>query len=445
MWSGTHEAPIWLSSHFPVDAEAYGHVPGHEQVQHGIVVRNTFIDVCQPEDTDSDESQSMSPKNRRNLSAPPSPARRGRGGDTWEVESGEEEEEDDPGSIPSYQWSPENNLFMAAATKLWSDPARHNRDGAAGDPKFIGSPGRRPRFGLPERVGPPPPPQEPPPPPHEVPAYMAGNGRAARPGPVGVPLSFVQSSGGEDTEVPRRAPERGPVPGAAAPVGPLGPADRGPFHPAPGPFVQGVAGINISAALAAVGQGTGGGGRRGTADGGRGRGRGEAVKSGPMPLSGGGPKRTDYIRKYGAGASADADGHPGQQAITTMMLKNIPCRKSQEDVMAQIDKKGFGGLYDFFYLPRDVKFRANLGYAFINFVSPDDAARFQQEMNGYRFANSGSSKACAVVPAHVQGLMNNLAAFKRTEVMRSNRKPYFSGQPSHREGAGGTPDEANKF
>lgn len=153
-------------------------------------------------------------------------------------------------------------------------------------------------------------------------------------------------------------------------------------------------------------------------------GQGGGAAAGRVPLSGGGPKRTDYIRKYGP--QSDESGQPAVP-ITTVMLKNIPCRKCQEEVMMHIDRKDFGGRYDFFYLPRDVKFRANLGYAFINFLTPEDASRFQAEMNGYRFAGSGSSKACVVVPAHVQGLVNNLAAFKRTEVMRSSRKPYFSG------------------
>lgn len=146
-------------------------------------------------------------------------------------------------------------------------------------------------------------------------------------------------------------------------------------------------------------------------------------------MSGGGPKRTDYIKKYGpVSEHEEHDGGAvgGAVPITTMMLKNIPCRKSQEEVMMHIDQKNFGGRYDFFYLPRDVKFRANLGYAFINFLTPEDASAFSDEMNGYRFSGSGSTKACAVVPAHVQGLTNNLAAFKRTEVMRSSRKPYFS-------------------
>mmetsp|Transcript_15553 Transcript_15553/g.34090 ORF Transcript_15553/g.34090 Transcript_15553/m.34090 type:complete len:267 (-) Transcript_15553:190-990(-) len=152
-----------------------------------------------------------------------------------------------------------------------------------------------------------------------------------------------------------------------------------------------------------------------------------------VPLSGGGPKRTDYLKKYGGGGAAeegeeqDQGQAPAKKSvpITTMMLKNIPCRKSQEEVMQHIDLKGFDRRYDFFYLPRDVKFRANLGYAFINFATPEGAANFLDQMNGYRFSNSGSTKACVVVPAHVQGLKDNLAVFKRTEVMRSNRKPYF--------------------
>eukprot|EP00927_Polykrikos_kofoidii_P050789 TRINITY_DN44662_c0_g1_i1.p1 TRINITY_DN44662_c0_g1~~TRINITY_DN44662_c0_g1_i1.p1 ORF type:complete len:760 (-),score=111.90 TRINITY_DN44662_c0_g1_i1:372-2528(-) len=149
---------------------------------------------------------------------------------------------------------------------------------------------------------------------------------------------------------------------------------------------------------------------------------------GKVQLSGGGPKRTDYIKKYGASEGETVGVTPiGPQPITTMMLKNIPCRKSQEEVMTQVNSRGFSERYDFFYLPRDVKFRANLGYAFINFLTPEDASKFEAEMNGYRFIGSGSSKACAVVPAHVQGLTNNLSAFKRTEVMRSSRRPYFSG------------------
>eukprot|EP00928_Gymnodinium_smaydae_P063092 TRINITY_DN46775_c0_g1_i1.p1 TRINITY_DN46775_c0_g1~~TRINITY_DN46775_c0_g1_i1.p1 ORF type:complete len:573 (-),score=107.29 TRINITY_DN46775_c0_g1_i1:140-1858(-) len=142
-------------------------------------------------------------------------------------------------------------------------------------------------------------------------------------------------------------------------------------------------------------------------------------------MSGGGPKRTDYQKKYG-GAEDDDAGAGDKLPITTMMLKNIPCRKSQQEVMSHIDVSGFSGTYDFFYLPCDTKFRANLGYAFVNFMTPEDAERFSQAMDGYRFPGSGSNKACAVVPAHVQGLVNNLSAFKRTEVMRSRRKPYFS-------------------
>eukprot|EP00927_Polykrikos_kofoidii_P029183 TRINITY_DN25280_c0_g2_i1.p1 TRINITY_DN25280_c0_g2~~TRINITY_DN25280_c0_g2_i1.p1 ORF type:complete len:630 (-),score=148.37 TRINITY_DN25280_c0_g2_i1:214-2103(-) len=138
--------------------------------------------------------------------------------------------------------------------------------------------------------------------------------------------------------------------------------------------------------------------------------------------SGGGPKRTDYAKKAEGGFLSE-----GTEAvpITTMMLRHIPCRKSQEDVMAHVDRCGFGGRYDFLYLPSDKRCGANLGYAFVNFLTPADASRFESEMSGYSFPGCSSAKACEVVPAHVQGLSQNLATFRRTEVMRSVRKPFF--------------------
>lgn len=257
-------------------------------------------------------------------------------------------------------------------------------------------------------------------------------GRGRDPLVVGPPA--VGSAAGLSSSFPGQEASVFPSSSAASAGGPpaeMGISQRGMVNAGKGgqgPWIP--AGVDISAALAMAGRQERGGGR-GRRDEAKGAGGNNADAGIPtnaagsrMPLSGGGPKRTDYVRKYGP--AVDDDGNQ-QVPIVTMMLKNIPCRKAQEEVMSHIDGKGFSHKYDFFYLPRDVKFRANLGYAFINFVTPEDAAAFQAEMNGYRFANSGSSKACVVVPAHVQGLMNNLAAFKRTEVMRSSRKPYFSG------------------
>ena len=59
----------------------------------------------------------------------------------------------------------------------------------------------------------------------------------------------------------------------------------------------------------------------------------------------------------------------GEDARTTVMIKNIPNKYSQRNLLELIDV-GYGGAYDFFYLPIDFKNKCNLGYAFINFRRP---------------------------------------------------------------------------
>jgi len=69
------------------------------RLQPGVRVKNTFIDICDDE-PDNLVGGLESPQ-RRNISAPPSPTRRRSdlGFDS------DEEEEDDPNSIPHYQWA----------------------------------------------------------------------------------------------------------------------------------------------------------------------------------------------------------------------------------------------------------------------------------------------------------------------------------------------------
>ena len=53
--------------------------------------------------------------------------------------------------------------------------------------------------------------------------------------------------------------------------------------------------------------------------------------------------------------------------VTTLMIRNIPNRYTQKDLIQEVDALGFAGTYDFFYLPIDKSTESNVGYAFLNF------------------------------------------------------------------------------
>eukprot|EP00929_Paragymnodinium_shiwhaense_P001250 TRINITY_DN101481_c0_g1_i1.p1 TRINITY_DN101481_c0_g1~~TRINITY_DN101481_c0_g1_i1.p1 ORF type:complete len:356 (+),score=53.98 TRINITY_DN101481_c0_g1_i1:87-1070(+) len=110
--------------------------------------------------------------------------------------------------------------------------------------------------------------------------------------------------------------------------------------------------------------------------------------------------------------------------ITTLMLRNIPNKYTQAKLLLEIDECGFVGTYDFFYLPMDVHNRSNVGYAFINFVDPEDATKFQERFAQHRFCRFQGRKVSSVCVAHVQGLYRNLRHFENRAVTFAKNDQY---------------------
>lgn len=106
----------------------------------------------------------------------------------------------------------------------------------------------------------------------------------------------------------------------------------------------------------------------------------------------------------GTEGAAQAQLEPQLQGpITTVMIRNITCRYTQEQVAEFLDQVGLAGKYDFLHLPLNPNRRANLGYMFVNFKTPEYAEECQQLLQGKPLGPSSSEKRCEVAPAHIQG------------------------------------------
>jgi hypothetical protein len=115
---------------------------------------------------------------------------------------------------------------------------------------------------------------------------------------------------------------------------------------------------------------------------------------------------------------------PVDEPVTTLMLRNIPNKYTQTVLLQEIDKLGFAGTYDFFYLPMDVHNRSNVGYAFINFIDPSSATLCYSVFSNYKFQRYHSKKICAVSPAHLQGFEKNVKHFQHRAVMNARDNQY---------------------
>lgn len=94
--------------------------------------------------------------------------------------------------------------------------------------------------------------------------------------------------------------------------------------------------------------------------------------------------------------------------VTTLMIRNIPNRYTQADLLDELTLLGFGGTIDFLYMPLDRGSKANVGYAFVNFLAVKAAFECREALHGYKFTRHGKDKVAIVSAAHLQGFAANL-------------------------------------
>jgi len=112
-----------------------------------------------------------------------------------------------------------------------------------------------------------------------------------------------------------------------------------------------------------------------------------------------------------------------EKLVTTLMIRNIPNRYSQKEFIRELKSLGFGGTFDFLYIPLDLGTMANVGYAFVNFVDNLWAEKCMEVFQNYRFKHHRKAgKPAAVSIAHIQGLDGNLRHYEKSAVNTSRLK-----------------------
>jgi len=132
------------------------------------------------------------------------------------------------------------------------------------------------------------------------------------------------------------------------------------------------------------------------------------------------------LEAYGVPDNAVLNGVVGEVTLTTIMLRNIPNDYSREDALELLDSKGFAGLYDFFYLPVDFDRGANMGYAFVNFISHEDAVLAKERLEGFSDWTVASQKTCEVSWGNpLQGREAHVNRYRNSPVMHENVPDHF--------------------
>ncbi|KAH1066202.1 hypothetical protein J1N35_031189 [Gossypium stocksii] len=111
----------------------------------------------------------------------------------------------------------------------------------------------------------------------------------------------------------------------------------------------------------------------------------------------------------------------GEDIRTTLMIKNIPNKYTSKMLLAAIEEN-HQGTYDFLYLPIDFKNKCNVGYAFINMLSPSHIIPFYEAFNGKKWEKFNSEKVASLAYARIQGKVALVAHFQNSSLMNEDKR-----------------------
>jgi len=109
-----------------------------------------------------------------------------------------------------------------------------------------------------------------------------------------------------------------------------------------------------------------------------------------------------------------------QALPTSVMLRNLPLDMTRNMFLAMLDMEGFAGKYDLIYLPRDFCTSANLGYAFVNLLTHDEAINMQDHFSGFCWQNFRSAKKCEAAWCSTQGRAAYIDRYRNNPVMHES-------------------------
>jgi hypothetical protein len=107
---------------------------------------------------------------------------------------------------------------------------------------------------------------------------------------------------------------------------------------------------------------------------------------------------------------------PDYTSMTTVMVRNVPNSYTQDELMRALRRLGYS--FNIFYCPIDHINEGNLGYFFVNLLTPPMAANLVTQFHGTLWPDSASLKACVATWARIQGYESNVEFYRASPMMR---------------------------